>query len=94
MNVLHHLLHPSAGNVATHPQLDDTEQLQRQCFTCPAHPSTHNQRRKHQHNNGSPYGAWAKELKVSRLFWHSLAVDDAENGQPKGQPKKSTRLTR
>ncbi len=33
MNVLHHLLPPSAGNVATHPQLDDTEQLQRQCFT-------------------------------------------------------------
>ncbi len=33
MNVLHHLLHLSAGNVATHPQLGDTKQLQRQCFT-------------------------------------------------------------
>ena len=38
-------------------------------------------------------GRWAKELKISRLFWHSLAVDDAENGQPESQPKKSTKLT-
>ncbi len=42
---------------------------------------------------GRHMGRWAKELKVSRLFWHSLAVDDAENGQPESQPKKSTRLT-
>ncbi len=41
---------------------------------------------------GRHMGRWTKELKVSRLFWHSLAVGDAENGQPKGQPKKSTRL--
>ncbi len=38
-------------------------------------------------------GRWAKELKVSRLFWHSLVVDDAENGQPESQPEKSARLT-
>ncbi len=42
---------------------------------------------------GRHMGRWAKELKVSRLFCHSLAVDDAEKGQPKGQPKKSIRLT-
>ncbi len=42
---------------------------------------------------GRHMGRWAKELKVSRLFWHSLAVDDAENGQLESQPKKSTRLT-
>ncbi len=42
---------------------------------------------------GRHMGRWAKELKVSRLFLHSLAVDDAENGQPESQPKKSTRLT-
>ncbi len=42
---------------------------------------------------GHHMGRWAKELKVSRLFWHLLAEDDAENGQPESQPKKSTRLT-
>ncbi len=42
---------------------------------------------------GRHMGRRAKELKVSRLFCHSLAVDDAEKGQPKGQPKKSIRLT-
>ncbi len=40
---------------------------------------------------GRHMGRWAKELKISRLFWYSLAVDDAENGQPKSQPKKSTK---
>ncbi len=40
---------------------------------------------------GRHMGRWAKELKVSRFFWHSLAVDDTENGQPESQPKKSTK---
>ncbi len=42
---------------------------------------------------GRHMGRWAKELKVSRLFWHSLAVVETENGQPESQPKKPTKLT-
>ncbi len=36
---------------------------------------------------------FAREQKISRLFWHSLATEEAEKSQPEGQPKKSTRLT-
>ncbi len=40
---------------------------------------------------------FAREQKISRLFWHSLATEEARKSQPEGQPlsqpRESTRLT-
>ncbi|MTI15133.1 hypothetical protein [Sansalvadorimonas verongulae] len=34
---------------------------------------------------------YAEENKISRLFWHSLTTENADDGQPDSQPAESTR---